>query len=70
MCALIYQVELLQSEVLSIKQSLATKESSTRSGPALEHIIQQLTEELANAQAETEEMVKKTNSRIFLSSRL
>lgn len=59
--ALISQVELLQSEVLSLKESLVTRESCNGSGHALERIIQQLKEELVSAQLETEEMVRNYN---------
>lgn len=49
----------MHSEVLSLKESLASRESSTRSVQPLEHIILQLKEELASAQAEIEKMVIK-----------
>lgn len=52
------QVELLCTEILRLQESLASRESSSRSVSALEHMVRQLKAELANIQTELQEMVR------------
>ncbi len=54
------QVELLCTEILGLQESLASKESSSRSVNALEHMVGQLKGELEITQAELQDMVRES----------
>ncbi|XP_064390813.1 BICD family-like cargo adapter 1 isoform X2 [Halichondria panicea] len=51
-----HQVELLCTEILGLQESLASRESSSRSVNALEHMVGQLKGELEITQAELQDM--------------